>query len=128
VNGTGGMNVAVPFDIKNVGTPAITAITLDVDFDATKLSFNPNAVTTGTAASGAGKMVAASSPSAGVARIVVFGVNTNAIGDGSLGTLGFTVLAGVTGKQVLTQAKVVASDAGQKAVTVSSQNGVVNAQ
>jgi hypothetical protein len=124
-SGLPGQSVALPLALANNGAAAITAVTIDATFDPTQLAYQ--SVQAGGAASAAGKAVSASSPSPGIVRIVVFGLNQAAIADGELAVISFGISSSAlsSGTNPLALANVSAADSSAGAVSVTLQSGSI---
>jgi hypothetical protein len=117
----GASGVGVGVTLSTSPSPAVTAIQFDVGFDGSRLSVD--GVSTGGAASSAGKSLSYSLPSSGTLRIVISGGNTP-IGNGSLATIIFSVGASASpGSVPLTPGNAVASDAGASSVPLNLNGG-----
>lgn len=104
----GTLDVTVPVRLASTGAQ-VAGLNFDLSFDATALTLRD--VTLGPAGSAAGKSVAFSQPAAGVVRIIVFGINQTAIGDGEVVTVHFDVSASAApGVTALTLSNAVATD------------------
>jgi len=91
VVGAPGSSVSIPVTLTSNGFSSCSTEST-ITYDASKLTFT--GVTTGTAASAAGKEAHSSGQSAGSVKVSVFGVNSTTIGDGTVANLNFTVNAG----------------------------------
>jgi hypothetical protein len=74
--------VTIPVTLTNEEGLGIAAVGLDIGYDTEALE-NPAAVV-GPAAVAAGKSISVSTPSSGMVRLGVFGLNTTAIGNGAV--------------------------------------------
>jgi hypothetical protein len=127
LTGTRGQNVVMPLILTNGGTPQISAVTLEISYDATKLSATQ--VQIGNAANGAAKTVSSSNPSAGLLRLVIYGLNQNSISNGQITLITFHILSGAaTGFTPLNILNLTASNKDGTAVTVTAQNGSITVQ
>jgi hypothetical protein len=102
--------VVIPVSIASIGGSAAAALNFDVAFDQTRLAINPAAVACAASCQAAGKSAAAALPAPGVLRIIVFGLNTNAIPDGELVRLPFVIVGGASGCAELICQNVTVSD------------------
>jgi len=114
VYGMPGQQVTIPVTLTNNGA-SISALSIDIGFDATQLSVPMNAENTAPLAATRGdaitvsdetgtqiKNIAQSIPSPGILRLGVLGNNTIPIGDGVIANIRFNVLASASGTLVLT--------------------------
>lgn len=83
--------VPVPILLANGLDDAVSGIEVDVEFDPTVLTLK--SVTTGAAASSAGKHVSSNILDSGITRVIVAGLNQDAIEDGDVAVVSFAVLA-----------------------------------
>ncbi|OGO15221.1 MAG: hypothetical protein A2Z14_08350 [Chloroflexi bacterium RBG_16_48_8] len=90
----GSMGVAVPITLESAAGVSIAALNFDLQYDESKLNLAD--VTLGVAAQAAEKVVASSLPANGTIRVVVYGLNQNAIGDGVVANIVFDVKADAT--------------------------------
>lgn len=88
----GDTGVVVAVSLSSQSGAEVSGLNFDLSYDAGRLSVGN--VTIGGAASAAGKSLAWSQPSAGTARVIIFGVNQTAIGDGTVANVSFDVLPG----------------------------------
>ncbi len=118
----GGANVEVTFAAEGASV-AILEIDLLV---SSPLSFS--SATTGPAASAAGKQITTSTISGGV-KMLVFGLNQTALGDGSLSTVTYAIAGGASsGTYPVTIGSVNAASPSGATVAVSGGSGSVNVQ
>jgi len=124
-NGLRGDTVQVPVTLTNVSGINLSAISVDVGFDANVLE-NPSAVV-GPAGSAADKGVAINpNYSPGVMRVLLFGINQNVINNGIIFYVNFTIKpAAAYGVTVLTS-KPSGSTPDARYVTMSGVNGALN--
>ncbi len=122
-SGQCGETVTLPLTLVTNGG-SVASLQVDLGF-AAPLTFS--AVAAGTAAEAAGKSVSGIA-TAGGARIVVVGLNQNAIGDGIVATVTLGIGSAATaGTYPVTLSGVVAADPNAQPVTVTTQNGAVTA-
>lgn len=88
-SGNTGETVTLPVTLTNVPGSNISAIAMDISYDVDVLG-NP-IVTIGPAGNAAGKKVVMSTPSPGLFRIGVIGINNTTISDGVVANVSFTV-------------------------------------
>jgi len=85
-----GQNLLVPINLQTLSGFATAGCQVDVEFDPAVFTYVSAA--TGSVATAAGKNASAAlQPSGNVVRLIVVGVNTNAIADGTIATLTFAV-------------------------------------
>lgn len=106
VTGTGDITVPVTFKAANVTDP-VAAVQFDVAYDNTKLELRD--VTAGAVAT-AGAKTTSFQVKTNSARVLVFGLNKNAIADGVIANLVFRFRPGVTGSQNITISQLTASN------------------
>lgn len=85
----GETGVQVPIDLTSDSGVSVAALSFDLGFDHSRLTFK-NA-TVGDAALAAGKEVASSIIADGTVRVILYGLNQTAIGDGAVAFLTFDV-------------------------------------
>ncbi len=108
------------------GATGVSTLQFDLSLPSGVTSSNPPNVTTGSAASAAGKSASASIQSSGAVRVLIFGMNQTAIGSGTLATVGLTIASGTApGTLTVGVSGIVASDAGGNNVATSGTNGSV---
>jgi hypothetical protein len=92
-----GISTAVSLDMSLINDPGDTVAggQVDVVFDSDVMTLI--GVTAGTAATSAGKSVSYSALERGVVRLIVAGMNLNAIGDGDLAQFEFVLAGGMPG-------------------------------
>jgi hypothetical protein len=118
-----GSTVTIPITLTNVSETSISAIGMDIGYDESVLE-NPNAII-GPAGSEAGKNAVKSTPSSGLLRIGVIGLNNKAIGDGIAAYVTFTIkTTAAPGSTQLTNTPS-ASDLDGNPLIVSGLNGSV---
>jgi hypothetical protein len=114
----------VPITLTNVSGINISAVGIDINYDTNVL--DNCTCTTGSAGSAAGKSASCSTPSAGICRIAVAGLNNNVIGNGIVAYSNFPVKTtappGITPLTDIPSA----SDPGGNPVTVCGSNGSIN--
>ena len=95
---TGAPGATVTLDVSlNPGGTLPASVQWDLTYSTSDLSLVAGTYDAiGTAGSGAGKSVVCNSISAGDIRCIVSGININAIGNGVLATLTFTIASGTT--------------------------------
>ena len=121
VAGSAGSTVDLPVTFT-AGATGVSALQFDLTFPSA-LSYV--SVTTGSAATTAGKSASGNAISGG-ARILVFGLTQNAIGSGSIATIRLNVAEGTTpGVLALGITGIVASDPAGTAVAVNGLGGAV---
>jgi hypothetical protein len=101
----------------------VAAVSFDLSFDTAQLTFKGAAA--GTAALNAGKEVASSILSPGLLRVIVYGLNQTAIGDGSILKLTFDIQAGASGAIPLKISNAAAAAPDASPVDVTPQNGTI---
>jgi hypothetical protein len=85
----GETGVAVAIDLASDAAVSVAAISFDMNFDHSRLTFKHASV--GDAALAAGKQVASSIIADGTVRVIIYGLNQTAIGDGRVVFLVFDV-------------------------------------
>jgi predicted RecA/RadA family phage recombinase len=123
--GTPGTDVIISVTLVTGGAQ-ISAVASDIGYN-TSLLENPR-VAIGPAGSAAGKEVNSSTPSTGVFRIMVVGLNNNAIGDGIVAYLTFAIKSTATPGDTPLNNIPTASDPYGNPVTISGTNGVIHCQ
>ena len=119
-----GKLTVVPVSLANATGDEVSGIQVDVQFDATALTFQSAAA--GDAATTAGKDVSADVLSAGTVRVIVEGLNQTAIGDGVVALLTFSVGAFATpGSYAMTPAGIIMVDPDGLVVTATGVAGSV---
>ena len=98
VSGDAGSSVIVPMTLTSNGFNSC-AIEYTINYDSTRLEYQ--SVSTGSAASSAGKEAHASNAAPGTIKISVFGINSNAIPDGVVANLTFRIKNGASGVATL---------------------------
>ena len=88
----GSGEVSISVSLAGQGTQPTIAV-FAVSYDAARLTFLPSSVVTGAAALAAGKHAFANVDENGDVRFVVWGLNTDAIGDGDLVMVSFQVIS-----------------------------------
>ena len=122
VEGSSGGSVTLPVTLS--GGNGIAATSVDISYDAAVLA-NPRAEI-GKAAKSADKEIHSNTPSKGVFRVGVLGVNLNEIPDGQVATVTFDVLSSApSGKIIVLSNSPSASDTKGNALTMSGSNGEV---
>jgi len=105
----GTLDVVVPVTLSSEPSSEVSGVNFDLLYDSSRLSVG--GVTIGAAASAAGKSLSSSQPSPGTVRVIVFGLNQEAIADGILADIHFNVLpAAAPGQSALTLSAASASD------------------
>lgn len=120
-SGKPGSTVALPVTLTNAAGVSLSAIALDVAYDATRLE-GPTA-TIGTAP---GKVLVSNSPSTGIFRVGVYGSNTTPIGNGTVVTVSFTIKNSAPGGDVLLSAVPSGSDPDGIPATMSGIQGKIS--
>lgn len=122
-SGVVGSTVQVPVTLTNATGIAVSAIGIDVGYDTNCLE-NPVA-SIGPAADRVGKQISSNLSSAGLFRIGVAGLNNNAIGDGIVANVTFSIksTAPVGSTTLLNTPS--ASDSNGDLVPVSGSNGSI---
>ncbi len=104
------------------GAQGVATLQFDLSFPS---ALTPVSTSTGAAAAAAGKS-ASGSASSGAMRILIFGLNQNAIGSGELAVVRFSIAVGTPGSALaVTVGSIVASDAAGNNVAASGSDGVV---
>jgi len=85
----GSIGVVVPISLASVDGAQVSAFEFELLFDETKLSVS--SVTVGNAASAAGKELKSSIPAVGTLRVLLWGNNQTAIGDGTVVDVAFDI-------------------------------------
>lgn len=85
----GASGVAVSISLNSQTGPGVVGVNFDVGYDTSRLTVD--GVSIGSAASAAGKSLSWSEPTSGTLRIIVFGLNQNAIADGAIAVISFSV-------------------------------------
>lgn len=86
----GDLNVVVPVSLSSPPEADVSGVQFDMSYDNGRLAVS--GVTIGAAASSAGKSLSWSLPSASTVRVLVSGINQEAIGDGTIANILFNVL------------------------------------
>jgi hypothetical protein len=121
--GEAGTVVTLPIKLTNIAGTTVAAVGMDIGY-ATDILESPTC-TVGQAGSAAGKDVSCSTPSAGILRIGIFGLNNAAIGNGVVANVSLTIKAAApTGITQLTNTPS-ASDPNGDSVGVNGSNGAV---
>ena len=120
---TGSAGAAVDLAVAfTAGSTAVSTLQFDLTFPSA-LSYV--SVTTGSAATAAGKSASGSIIAGGV-RVLVFGLNQNAIGSGSIATVRLNIAGGTTpGALTVGITGLVASDPAGTGVTTNGSGGAV---
>ncbi|MCM8813334.1 MAG: cohesin domain-containing protein [Candidatus Omnitrophica bacterium] len=109
-------------NISSVPQAIATGLNVDIRYDAAKFSLQT--VTAGPVATQASKSVVYSTPSTGVARVVVYGLNQNTLADGTIAVLNFNINSGTSIMQEsFTLENFSVSDSGGNSIPVQIQNG-----
>ena len=120
----GAQDVLLSVDLTTVAEEDVAALQFDVSYDAAQLTFNE--VTAGQVTIDAGKETTSSTPSAGIIRAIVYGLNQNSIADGTIVALSFDINASASaGEEALTVSNAVASDPDANSISLSTVNGSV---
>lgn len=120
VSGTAGTTVTVPISYAAEGAN-VAILSVDLLFSA-PLSFS--SVTTGAAATSAGKQATTSTVTGGV-KLLVYGFNQTTLGDGALASVVLNVAAGASGTLNITTANSSAADPTGANVSLATTNGAV---
>jgi hypothetical protein len=122
-SGLKGTTVSVPITLTNVPGTSIASIGIDIGYDTVLLG-NPTCQT-GPAGNAVGKSATCSTPSSGVLRIAIAGLNNTAIGNGIVAYAKFTIK--VTAPPGATQLNNTpsAADTNANPVTVGGSNGSI---
>jgi len=119
-SGKPGSTVTLQVTLTNaVGVP-LSAVALDVAYDATKLESPAAAI--GTAPD---KVLVSNSPSTGVFRIGIYGSNASSISNGTVITIGFTIKNSAPGGDVILSNTPSGSDPDGNLVTMSGTQGTI---
>jgi hypothetical protein len=116
----------VSIDLVSELGAQVAAVSFDLSFDTAQLSFKGAAA--GATAQDAGKDVASSIVSPGVVRVIVYGLNQTAIGDGTLLEMTFDIQAVASGVIPLSFSASVAAAPDASSVPLIVQNGTVTVQ
>lgn len=104
---------------------SVSALNFDLLFDETQLVLN--SVNAGPAAIAATKEVDSHTPNAGLEKVIVYGLNSVTISDGTIIACSFSVAAAaIEGDTILSIANQVASDPMAAAVAIEATNGIVS--
>lgn len=123
-SGQPGQSVTIPISLTSQGGAQVAGVNFDLNFDEKRLSVS--SVTAGSAATAAGKSVSSSEPSPGKLRVIVFGVNQNVIGSGTIVNITFSILGSAApGTVNLTFSNTAATDPSGNSVPVNTQAGSV---
>lgn len=115
--------VTIPVTLTNEQGTGIAAVGIDIGYDADVLQ-NPTA-TAGPAAVAAGKGVNVSTPSSGVVRLGIIGLNANAIGNGVVAVVTFAKKPGGKKGGVAFKYASSAADPAGEAVAMDTADGVL---
>ena len=116
-----GTTVTVPVTLAGKGA-SICSLTTDISYDTAVLTFSSAQI--GPAGSDAGKNLNSSTPSAGVVRLGLLGINATPIGDGDVAYVTFTVAGGAAGSTTLNHI-CGASDCTGVALAMSCPGGLI---
>ena len=122
--GVPGTTVAIPVTLKNAAGISISAVSMDIGYDTSKLE-SPTAAL-GPVAAAAGKTVSSSSPASGVFRIGVYGYNATAISDGVVVNVSFMVKATASTAEVTLSNTPDASNPNGATVIMSGAGGIAS--
>lgn len=118
----GQTGISVTVSLTSLGGAQVSAINFDLQFDDSRVSVV--AATQGSAASAAGKSLTWNLSSAGRIRVMIFGFNTDVIGDGPVAVVTFNVLANATpGTFPLRLTNVAIADPGAGGIDPISSDG-----
>jgi hypothetical protein len=125
--GPAGTSVSLPLNLKNAGSAAISSLTVEARYDAKAITFLPNASEAGGQLLAAGKSLTATTPVAGVLRLIIFGLNDKPISDGTLAQLAFSIdNAASVGTVDVGEMKASASDPRAQPVQLTLQSGALH--
>ncbi len=120
----GAVGVVVPISLISDPGAEVAAINFDLSYDSSQLTFQQ--VSEGDAALAADKIVASSSPSDGVIRVIVYGLNQTAIGDGVIVNVHFDIpLSAAQGLTPLTFSQEVAAAPDASSVPLTTTPGSI---
>ena len=121
--GDSGISIAVNLS-SNPSGDVVAGLNLDLNYDSAALSLTD--VTIGQAASSAGKSLSYSEPAAGMARIIIFGLNQDTIADGVIADVSFDILASASsGDKALTLTNYSAIDPNVLSVSLTAVGGAI---
>ncbi len=116
--------VSVPVDLTSSTGVSVSALSFDLSFDPNRLTFYQ--ATVGDAALAAGKQVASSIVAEGTVRVIVYGLNQTAIGDGTIVFITFDVDGNATaGVLPLTISNAAAAAPDATSVTLTGTDGSI---
>lgn len=125
-NGTpGGAAVVLPLTLAPDTGETVVAFQLDLGFDATFLTLAN--VTLGPASTAASKTLSVNTLGPGAVRVLVAGINQNAIAAGDVLDVSVQVKAGATGTSNIALGNVVLADPNGHSVPVTTANGTITA-
>lgn len=119
-----GNDVWLPVALTGTTGSPISLLGLELSFDPAALSFVSAA--TGAAASAAGKQATSAPSTAGTLNLMVFGLNTNAIGDGQVAVLHFSRAKGTALSRTRIGYQVSASDPQGELAQVEPHQGALD--
>lgn len=120
-----GQTVTIDIRLTNIPGTNISSINFDLLYDSTQVSFDK--AITGKVVSEAGKSLSVSNPVPGELRVIIFGLNQNAIADGILAQMSFRInTTAKTGNVALRLKNAVASGPEAKSVTLKLRGGKIN--
>jgi len=123
-NGTRGDKITLPITLTNISGTEIAAVSVDIEYD-TSVFEKPKA-SIGPAGDAADKTISTSEPSSDVFRVTVLSIkNNNAIGDGVVIYLTFSILTNAPGVETTLTNTPSASDPLGNDVTVESSDSTV---
>jgi len=124
-DGSGEPGDTVTININISSSPQnVTGVNFTLTYDTNALNFQSAAA--GAVATSAGKMLSANEPSDGTVKIVIFGLNTNAIADGVIATVTFSVNDDATnGDKAITISGISCTDADADSVSATGSNGTI---
>lgn len=125
VKGQPGQSVIVPVTYDGSGRVAMTALSTDIHYRPEVLSNPRCAAGADLNASGADKTVQCSEPQPGLLRLVVFGLNQNAMPTGEVATVTFDVAADARPRKLQLRSKPSGADAAGNDRPVRRRNGSV---
>ena len=123
--GPAGSAVELPVSFR-AGATGVSTLQFDLILPCGLSSPNPPAVATGSAASAAGKSTVGSIPPTGGVRVLIFGLNDNAIESGPIAAIRLNIAGGASPRALsVAITGIVASDPGGNNVPTSGTAGSV---
>lgn len=118
----GAVSISVPVNLSSGGGAQIAGLSFTLTFDSSRLAFASCA--DGPSADAALKDAACNPQGASAVRVIIFGLNQNAIPDGTVVYVRFNVLSGATpGTSALTPSNLAATDPSGNPVTIGGSDG-----